>query len=301
MPKLIVLGNCVAERLALLLEGLLKDQARCCPSLKDNWEVVTIPPINMLPVEVENVAHKAMECDCIFSQPLFNFGPCNTSILRQKLGDKLHLFSAPNFEAYFPDVMDIRPYPENVNYDPPLEWHSKIIIKAKAAGIDPQEMDKLYPNHSLFKTRSIQQAIERSIDIYIRRDKDVEIGSLDFVKDHYASEPLFYTWNHPGESLLKHLLEGMLKILGLNTPQSAYAMKYIPWARNLDNGWNGWGFGFNEWPIITASHDFFHFPSREYFRILGKKQSISEATKKWYKFYDDHPHIFEKALSTALV
>lgn len=300
MPRLIVLGNCVAERLTLLLEGLLSERKAYCPGISENWEVLHRKPVhNMLKEELEPLAAEALRCECVFSQPLFSFGPCNTAVLREKLGDRLHTFSAPNFEAYFPDVMDIRPYGEVVKFDPPMEWHSKIIVMCKAAGIKPEDVGRLYPNHSLFKAGPVGKAIEHSLEIYEKRDTGVEIGSLEFVKNNYAREPLFYTWNHPGDALLKHLLGGMLGVLGLSRSQSEEAMTHLPWAGDSEHGWAEWGFGYNEWPIITRWHDHFQFPGREWFRIGGEKLPISLAALGWYNFYDFHPQIFQKALAAC--
>ena len=300
MPKLVVLGNCVAERLCLLLKGLMDARERCLPFLSEAWDVIHVAPVHgMSPEELGHLARLAFECDCVFSQPLFRFGSCNTENLREKLGSRLHLFSAPNFGAYFPDAMDIRPYPEPVKFAPPLEWHSKVIVQCREAGMDTEEIGNIYPYHRLFKSDQVKAAIDRSLEIYARRDADVEIGSLDFVKNNYMREPLFYTWNHPGDALFRHLLEGMLETLGVDRSQARQAMEYVPWAGNFSEGWSSWGFGFNAWPIITRRHDLFRFPGREWFKIEGERVSISTAALGWYRFYNEHPAIYEKALAMA--
>lgn len=299
MPKLILLGNCVAERLTLLLSALFNAREQWCPALDMSWEIAHRAPIYNLPQEeIAPLAREVLQCDLVFSQPLFSFGPCNTEALRPQLGNRLHLFSAPNFEAYFPDVLEIRPYPEPLKFSPPMEWSSKVIVKCKAAGIPSEEVGNIYPNHSMFKAESVANAIITSLEIYKRRDTDVEIGSFDFVKNNYTNEPLFYTWNHPGDSLLKHLLIGILRVLGLDEKQRQAAIAFLPWAKDCADGWAYWGFGYNEWPIITRWHNYFHFPGREYFRIGGQKLSITDVAIAWYNFYDHHPQIYQKALAS---
>lgn len=300
MARLIVLGNCVAERLGLLLEGLLNEQERCCPGLGAKWRVEQATPVYNLPqAEIGPLARKALECDLVFTQPIFNYGPCNTDALREKLGPRLRTFSAPNFEAYFPDVMDIRPYPEPEKFPPPMEWHSKIVVQCREAGASPEEVANIYVHHPLFRPASIKNAIERSLEIYARRDQNVEIGSMEFVRDNFAAEPLFYTWNHPADPLLRHLLLGMLRHLGLDGRRAQDALGYIPWGKNFPSGWAPWGFGFNAWPIITRWHGLFNFPGREWFRVKGEEVPIANAVWSWYRYYDAHPQIFAKALDAA--
>lgn len=300
MAKVIVLGNCVAERLGLLLEGLFKEQARTCPGLRGDWQVEQATPVyNITEAEVAELAMKAAGCDCVFSQPLFNFGPCNTQALTKAVGPRLHLFSAPNFEAYFPDVFEIGPVCEKEKFPPPLEWHSRIIVQCKAASIPGEDIEKIYLNHSLFRKKSMHDAIERSFSVYEKRDRNVEIGSLEFVKNNYAREPLFYTFNHPGDALLKHLLTGMLQTIGMKRDDALRALNYIPWAEASPEGWAYWGFGFSAWPIITRHHDYFSFPGREWFRIEQKKLGIGAAALEWYRYYDAHPGIFAQALAAS--
>lgn len=295
--KLIILGNCVGERLALLLTGLFERQDYYCPGLNVKWQVVSTPPIYNLKKDAwEGLFQEALKCDLVFSQPLFNFGPCNTDNLKKHLGSKLHLFSAPNFEAYFPDAIGHSTFNLPEKFSPPLEWHSHIFILGFAAGLSPQEVAHIYPKHALFQKKHVMDAISKTLQRYELRETDVEIGTLEETLKNYADEPLFFTFNHPGDRIIRKLLTGMLSVLGMKDNDVINALNHIPWAdKSTDiHAWSEWGFGFNSWPIITDNHDLFNFQTRDWFRISGQQLSLAEAANEWYKYYQAHPAIFAK-------
>lgn len=302
MPALMLLGNCVAQRLALLLAGLFAARERALPSLAAKWEVVLAPPVYSLKTgaEWEALAKRALACDLVFSQPLFHFGPCNTAELAGALGARLVTFSAPNFPAYFPDCLDARPYPQAEKYPAPLEWHSRIIAQCRKANVPVEDVENIYLNHRLFREPAAGRAVAASWRLYEKRDSHVDIASLAIARQWYASEPLFYTFNHPADRILKHLLAGILQRLGLAGGAIARAEGHIPWSgAGEPHAWAEWGFGFNAWPIITRHHSLFAFPGREWFRVGGEEVDITSAAIAWYKYYDDHPLILERVLEIA--
>lgn len=301
MRRLMILGNCVAYRLALLLAGLFQRQNYYCPGLSDIWEVIPAKPVYNIdnPTELQALFRKAQTCDLVFSQPLFHFGPLNTESLTAALGDRLCLFSAPNFEAYFPDIVHAGPGPEPEKFPPPLEWHSKIILECRAGGVPVQDVEDLYLNHPLFKAESIRNQIVATLARYEQREQGVQIGTLAVVKEYYAKEALFHTFNHPGDRVVQTLLSGMLRVIGLSSAGIASALAHIPWQDNQPRKWTDWGFGFNAWPIITRKHSIFSFPERAFFRIGGKEADLMSAAIAWFHYYDNHPLTFQKALAKA--
>lgn len=284
MRALMVLGNCVAERLAGLLAGH--------EALRGKWHVLPAPVIQRVRAgeESDALAARAARCDLVFSQPLFSYGACNTASLRPVLGERLVTFSAPNFEAYFPDVLTVPGGGAEERFPPPLEWHSRVIVQCRAAGLPLEEVSGVYLNHALFRAPAVRRALERTWEKYARREQDVTLGTLELARREYAREALFHTWNHPGESMLAHLFAGMLRVLGVNITREAAL-------REIRNG--PWSFGFNSWPVITRHHSLFAFPGRECFRVGGKEVSIEDAAAGYYTYYDFHPHVFEAALQAV--
>ncbi len=153
MRALMVLGNCVAERLAGLLAGH--------EALRGKWHVLPAPVIQRVRAgeESDALAARAARCDLVFSQPLFSYGACNTASLRPVLGERLVTFSAPNFEAYFPDVLTVPGGGAEERFPPPLEWHSRVIVQCRAAGVPLEEVSGVYLNHTLFRAPAVRRAL----------------------------------------------------------------------------------------------------------------------------------------------
>lgn len=303
MRKAIILGNCLGERLALLLQAILARWNQGAPANRQ-WELVKIPPVYNLQgtsFTLESIRDLVSQCNVVFSQPLFNFGPLNTEELKKIAGIKLHTFSAPNFDAYFPDIVHAGSLKKTEKFPPPLEWHSRIFLEFKAASLDAIELEKFYFNHPLFQNKNMAIALDKSWTIYEQREKNVEIGTLDAVRKYYASEILFYTWKHPADRIIRILLEGILAHMDFSNANIENIMSRMPFQESIDQPdiWSHWGFGFNAWPVLRRKNKFFNFPGREFFRIHGQKLDILTAALLWFQYYDQHPDIFAALLRQA--
>lgn len=293
MSRVIVLGNCVAERLAYLL-------AKVFETLGADWRVVAAQPVFQVPVgpERDALAARALQCDLVFSQPLFSFGACNAAELGprvQTAGKRFVTFAAPNFEAYFPDVLAVACADSTKRFAPPLDWHSSIIAQCFAMNVPEEEAARIYPLHPLFREGAVRLAIERSFALYAKREQNVDIGTLALVREYYSIEPMFYTWNHPAERLLLHLLDGMLEAMGLTSIERQQARAAV-----TDPAWDwDWSFGFNRWPVITRHHRLFAFPGRECFRIAGVDTNLEDTITGYYNFYRFHPQTLAAVLAAA--
>lgn len=304
MRRLIILGNCVAQRLASLL-GTILDKFNPLVPPERRLQLVSAPPVYNLATFAttpKNLADLACQCDVVFTQPLFNFGPLNTASLASKAGIKLHTFSAPNFDAYFPDVVHAPSFAEAETFSPPLEWHSRIFLECKAGNVPIENVEDIYLNHPLFHAHNMARALDRSWALYEQRDQNVEIGTLELARRHYASEILFFTWKHPADRVIAYLLKEMLARLGLSSGEIENSLRHIPFRERPDKPglWSEWGFGFNSWPVVCRHHTYFNFSPREFFRIAGKEIDILTAAIAWYNYYDQHPQIFSMMLKHML-
>lgn len=275
MRRVMVLGNCVATR--------LQDMLAAHEALRDLWQVVPAPLIHSLTEgeQTNALAQEALACQCIFTQPLFRYGACNTAALQAALhpGHRCITFSAPNFEAYFPDVLHAPPL-EDARFSPPLEWHSRIFFQCWLTGISLFDVETCYLNHPLFRPDATRKALDAAWRTYTVREQGVEIGTLERVRRDFAKEALFHTWNHPADNLVQLLLEGMLEALGVEM--------------EMEMGMELEGFGFNQWPIITRHHGLFRFAERAYFRVGNERISIEDAAAAYYTFYDFHKNFAER-------
>lgn len=233
--RVMVLGNCVAERLRFTLADY--------PGFADTFVMLPAPMIHTVTDlgRLQALAAEALTCDIVFTQPLFSFGPCDTEELRKSLRpdtQRLILFSSPDFEAYFPDVIQLTGK-ENLQFPPILDWDSAIIFSCFCAGVSIFEVEAIYRNHPLFHLESIEKSIAASLGTYIRREQGLDLSTRAFVLRNYAGTRLFHSPKHPVDSFLLMMLRDMAAALGLDPNAPAPAME---------------GFGFNSWPVLTRRH-----------------------------------------------
>ena len=276
--RVTVLGNCVAERLQCMLARY--------PGFSEAFTMAPAPPIHTLkkPEQWQAQADAALSCDIIFTQPLFNFGPCNTADLRKVLEReppetrrRLILFASPNFEAYFPDAIVFNGK-ENLRLDPILDWDSVIIFSCFCRGVSIFEVEDIYCNHPLFHPAAVDKTIAVALELYLQREKGLDITTKSHVIRSYGQTKLFHSPKHPVDSLLGMMLRDMAANLELNSDTPLPAVD---------------GFGFNQWPVITRHHKRFSFPEQDYYMLAGKKCSIEDVAMAYYSFYEFHPHVVE--------
>ena len=271
--RILVLGNCVANR--------LQDMLACCPAVARDHELVLAPMIHLVhaPAQWEALAAKALSCDCILTQPLFNFGPCNTNALREKLApeQRLVVFPSPNFEAYFPDITHLK-RPEHPQFPPILDWDSSIIFSCFVKGISVFDVPHIYHSHALFKANLVMDGIADTLQKYAERERGLDIQTLPHLLKNYARHKLFHSPKHPSEQLMEILWDAVAHSLGL-APH--VKQPTVP------------GFDFNQWPVVTWQHKLFHFPAQEYFVIGGRQTSMEDTAMAYYNFYEFHPEMVE--------
>ena len=279
--RVMVLGNCVAERLCRMLVEY--------PGFADAFTMLPTPMIHTVtdPARLQTLAEAAHTCDIVLTQPLFSFGPCNTEELRKTLrpgAQRLILFSSPDFEAYFPDVLRLEGK-ENLRFEPILDWDSAIIFSCFLAGVSIFEVEAIYRNHPLFHSEAVEKSITSALETYVRREQGLDLPTKAFVLRNYAGTRLFHSPKHPVDSFLLLMLRDMAAALGLdrNAPASA-----------VD------GFGFNSWPVITRHHGRFTFPEQDYFLLAGKRYGLEDVAMAYYNFYEFHPHVVEANKDKAI-
>jgi hypothetical protein len=275
--RVMLLGNCVAERLQSMLLRY--------PGFCEAFALSPAPAVHTTaPEQWQALADAALGCDIVFTQPLFNFGPCNTAALREtleqrppKTGTRLILFASPNFTAYFPDAVPLSGK-EKLRFKPILDWDSSIIFSCFCSGVSVFDVAGIYCDHPLFHPASADQMIAEALESYLQREQGLDVGTQGHFVRHYKQTKLLHSPRHPVDALLGMMLRDMAASLGLDpgAPQPS-----------VD------GFGFNQWPVITRRHQRFAFPEQDYFILAGKRCSLEDVAMAYYNFYEFHPHVVE--------
>lgn len=270
MQKITVLGNCVGERMLLLLQAW--------PGFSERY---TVERFRILPHIDERyfakVAERARQCDVIFTQPLFRYGPCNTEALRRDLrrGQKLIVFSSPLFPAYFPDVCHLSGM-EDLKSPKVLEWDSSIIFSCYAQGVPVSAVADIYTSHWLFQKEHVKNQIYASLENYCLREEGVDLSTLLYCVRQWRATKLFHSPRHPADCLLEVMGQLMGHALGL--PQGASMPAELT-------------FSATQWPVITRNHTYFSFPEQAYFVVDGGRRSIEDMAREYYALYAAYPQV----------
>lgn len=277
-----VLGNCVADRLQYLL--------RDYPGFSDLYALEEAPMVHHLhhPEDWAGLARRAAACDIVLTQPLFRYGPLNTEALRrgQKEVQRLGVFSSPHFDACFPDVF-ILEGKTNLKLEPILDWDSLIIFSCFVKGISIFDVEAVYLAHPLFHAAPVRELTSAALEDYAKREQGVDISTWKYVLRSFAREKLFHSPKHPVNSFMARMLDDMAGWLGLDIHDRSAEVEAA-------------GFGFNQWPVITRYQDVFDIPEQPWFVLGGKRISIEDAAMAYYNFYEFNPHVVEANLSRVI-
>lgn len=275
--KLCILGNCVAHRIQ---EAFLST-----PEITGRYSVQPLPMIHQVKAcegekGLQRLSEKVLSCDVILTQPLFNFSWCNTTRLRQEKrpSQTLLTFSAPDFDAYFPDICWLKAK-ENLRSQPVFDWDSRIFLACYLNNIPVFEVERIYLAHPMFDTSALRRHALLSLERYAKREENVDIPTLPYLLQRYKRERLFYSSMHPTNAFLAFMYASILDALG--TSAAAAGVPVIE------------SFGFNRWPVILRDQALFSFKSQEYFLVGNERHTIEDVAMAAYIFYEKHPHIVQ--------
>lgn len=269
---LTILGNCVAERLLLMLQEY--------PGFSDSYALKRFPIIPHIDQrDLAQVAHIARQCDIIFTQPLFRYGPCNTDELRKNLRpeQKLIVFSSPKFPAYFADLCDFHGMTDLAT-PKVMEWDSKIIFSCYVRGVSIFAVEDIYTSHWLFHREYIEEQLEESIRSYLCREQGVDLSTKSYFTKNFTKTKLLHGPRHPVDAFLTMMRDLMVDALDL---------------KRAEQPPEPLTFSFNQWPVITRHHTYFSFPEQNYFVVSGQRFSIEDIAMAYYNFYKFNPQVVE--------
>ncbi|HDY93958.1 MAG TPA: glycosyltransferase family 61 protein [Pseudoalteromonas sp.] len=203
--KVVVVGNCQARPIATLLE-----------TMSNEIEITKVAIVHLLNSDQESEYRSFFEdADYIIAQLVAPNYPCEfvqTSLLEQSYGDKLvkivNIF-----------LLDHTPYLSGLpadwrNKKTPLgDYHFPILFEQWKKGASIKEAASLlresYINVSYGMVNESSSLFELQT-----REKKVDVKISDFLLK--SKERLFYTYNHPKDTLLFEYAKRILNLLGMN-------------------------------------------------------------------------------------
>lgn len=204
MLKVGFLGNCQAQAMeswVMQADGQL--------------EVTTFPAVWLIEeADVGEIIDRIESCDVLFAQRLsdnFNRPELATSRLKDRFGSKLISWPNVYFDGYFPGI-SYRYHPGGRILGPLDEYHWDVIEANFQAGrsvadcVEEMETDAIL-------ARSDNPVADSLIQLG-NREAGLDVVISDYVASNLHASRLFYSMNHPVNSLLRELLDRLFGEIG---------------------------------------------------------------------------------------
>ncbi len=159
---------------------------------------------NYLEEEIEPLA--LAQCDLFLYQKLGNqWGELATEKLLQKLSPQAITLEIPNmfFNGYWPLWT-------NKTH---MAYGDMLLEELCQRGLSTAEIVHLYIKGKISNKYDIKALRQISLDKEQQKEASLHIRTLDFIEQHWQSEQLFYTVNHPAPKLSLYVADAILQHL----------------------------------------------------------------------------------------
>lgn len=197
--RILVLGNCTSCSIALALKA------------SNLFESVgTGVVFSMTDAERNAIASKISNYDFVVSLEHANWaGPLATTVLRERLGEKLITLPTPFFSGLFPDMANLN-YKGVACYCQPVldTLHSALILEEVKSGIADDEIVQRYVSGESFNRLNLNGIWNDSLEELKKRESQTDIKLSDFIEKTIEKKTIvsqFLTFNHPAEGLINHI------------------------------------------------------------------------------------------------
>lgn len=100
-------------------------------------------------------------------------------------------------------------------HNSPIEHGDAVLNRLIDEGTPKPVILKLYLGHDMFSEKLLKETLDETIEREKEKEKRCFMTTWDVVLRHWRKKPLFHTVNHPGQTLLLHVANGLLNALGL--------------------------------------------------------------------------------------
>lgn len=219
-------GNCQTRILASMLSE--------CQSFNSEYLLILVPEIwrfvdgNILPLMRENWTKicSLFICHHVFSDNKFDKTLSSENIISY-FSDECKIVFIPNiyFLGYFPQY-----YSSAYNVDMCIhqsgrfQYGDRFVDDLMSKGYEANVALKMLLKDDFISKDELCQLVEKSFDELKEREKECDVGIVDYLRKHYRARQLFFAPNHPTSEVLWELTVRLLQYLGLNTDND-YSIK----------------------------------------------------------------------------
>ncbi len=147
------------------------------------------------------------ECDLFLYQPLGEQWDDHASdALLARVNPRAVTLALPNmfFKGYWPFWTN----------KSPMNYGDSLLDELIAKGLEVREIVYLYVHSRLVSGHDLAGMFADSVAYERRKEEGCVVGTVDIVLEHFRTERLFNTINHPNRRLVLHVANGLLNVLG---------------------------------------------------------------------------------------
>lgn len=278
--KCLIYGNCQVRSLAKILAS---HQA-----FAEQYQILPIRTVyDILPSEIDTLLKCIEITDLLIYQPVKetyrSMPELSTKFLQGRLRPHALALGFPSlyFSAYSPEIFYLYNTAKQVYQGPASDYHNLYVFKSYLEGHAVQETLNTLSRSDLLDSNITEKILAANLAELESREQEHSLISISgFIREHYQTERLFHTMNHPSARVVEHLASSILKLIGL--PESS--------PRSFPDIL-GHTF-FNIHPAIYQ-HLRLRFANPPSAKITNEGVDLREMVERFFRFYDKTPAALE--------
>lgn len=291
MERVVVVGNCQAKALELLLstnEGFA-----------ERFEFVSFPAVHEIPDAMVPELHRAVEHAHVLLAQRVEDGyrggvGLGTNTLVSLAGTaSVVRWPSVFWAGYFPDLFYLRDAEGQPVVDGPFDYHDRIVLQAYVSGLDPAQTCRLLSDPER-PSNAPAWAANATAELDIRgQDCDVQISS--FIDGRFRQEPLFFTMNHPSNRLLAHMAQQITELIGVPGRVDHHRLGDEILGSTL------YPLHANHVAALGLEFGAQFAAGQAPFKIRGVTYQPAQAVQMFFDYYAEHPDLVEVNLDPTVV
>ncbi|HTC58547.1 MAG TPA: WcbI family polysaccharide biosynthesis putative acetyltransferase, partial [Solirubrobacteraceae bacterium] len=211
MDRVVVVGNCQAKALEMMLATNEEFTKR--------FEFVSFPAVHEILAETVPELHAAVADAAVVIPQKIDDGyrdgiGLGTETLAG-IAEKATVVRWPSvyWAGYFPDLFYLRDELERPVVDGPFDYHDRSILQAYASGLDIAATCRFLQDPDQ-PSDALAWAANATAELDVR-GQDCEVKVTSFIASRFRDELLFFTMNHPANSLLGFMAQQIVDLTGI--------------------------------------------------------------------------------------
>lgn len=298
MHRAIVIGNCQAKALETVLGASRAFVAR--------FELLSFPAVHEIPETMIPALHDAIASASLVVPQLVDENyrdgiGLGTETLASLAVDAT-VVRWPNlyWGGYFPDLGYLRDHEGKPILDGPEHYHDRVVLNAFAEGISAANACELLSDPSV--RSSAPSAAAAATGELRRREELCDVKVASFIEDKYRSDLLFFTINHPSNSMLGYLGERILERAGVegNIDYSKIRARRWPRRRHEILGETFFPLHASHARALGLEIRNELVAGRGRYRIRGRTLKPIDVVQAYFDYYKAHPDVVRQNVQPSV-